>query len=73
MLRNTRLAECLHQEPDRFQRQKVGFERTMLAVEGHCPAVSLDRVRVTEWTKMVPLHNERCIGNFLREMSGRID
>src|SRR5580704_3039537 len=73
MLRNTRLAQCLHQEPARFQRQKVGFERTMLAVECHCPAVSLDRVRVTERSKIVPLHNERRIGNFVREMSGRID
>ena len=73
MLGNARFAQRLNEESRLFQRQKVGRDRTVLAVECHCQTVPLDCVGVAERAKVVAFDGEGRVGVPAFEMSGRVD
>ena len=73
MLGNARFAQRLNEESRLFQRQKVGRDRTVLAVECHCQTVPLDCVGVAERAKVVAFDGEGRVGVPAFEMSSRVD
>src|SRR5262245_7697284 len=70
---NLRLAKCLDEEAGFLDRQKIGFDWPMLAMEGHRQSVALHGVGVVERRKIVALDDERCIGGARLKTPGRVD